>query len=336
VPLIQIAAVTGIPGITFIVLFIPSAIALAWYYRGNLRKLKYISGVSLGLIGGLFLYGFIRLASPSPASKIKVGLAVLDENVHSNSDHPAYPQEKKVTLAYAKQIATLASKGAQLVLLPERAIGLDSRWADSLKSVLSAVAKKNHVFIIIGNTNVSGKQERNSALVFDQNGNVLVNYTKKHLIPGLESQFIPGKQIGLFGFNGLRAGIAICKDMDFPGYIRQYGAHNLQVLFVPAWDFVVDDWLHSRMAILRSVENGFSQVRCARKGGLTINDPYGRVTFETSSANEKSACLIGTISPEFCRTLYTRTGDWFGPLNLVAAFMLVVLGFAKPKKAIVS
>lgn len=37
---------------------------------------------------------------------------------------------------------------------------------------------------------------------------------------------------------------------------------------------VVDDRLHSRMAIKRGVENGFSMFRTARLGRLTISDPW--------------------------------------------------------------
>lgn len=331
IPLIQIASVTGILGITFMVLFIPSAVALAWYFRGDKSQFIRVIIVSAALVGVVFVFGLIRMAGATSGRQVTVGLAVLDEQAHTNSDNPEYQQEKQVTLAYEKQINTLAAKGAKLILLPERAIGMNLIWADSLQCILSAAARRNHAYIIVGYTDKGKDRERNSAMVFDANGGIQVNYTKKYLVPGLESQFTSGDKIGLLRFEGSRFGIAICKDLDFQSYIRQYGEAAPQVLFVPAWDFVVDDWLHSRMAILRSVENGFAQVRCARRGRLTINDAYGRVRFESSSANDKAINLIGTVSLENRTTLYARYGDWFGKLNLTAVLAMVAWGFVRAR-----
>ncbi len=67
-------------------------------------------------------------------------------------------------------------------------------------------------------------------------------------------------------------------------------------MYVPAWDFIKDDWLHSRMAILRGVENGYAIVRTARQGALTISDYRGKVLYEASSANNREVALAGTIS----------------------------------------
>jgi apolipoprotein N-acyltransferase len=141
-----------------------------------------------------------------------------------------------------------------------------------------------------------------------------------------EDQFTPGSEPGLFRLNEVQAGTAICKDLDFPGYIKKYGESKVSFLFIPAWDFVKDDWLHSRMAVLRGVENGFSEVRTARQGRLTISDYYGRVTYETNSSNGQGATLLGKVSLQKRNTVYTRFGDWFGIVNVIAAAGFVLLG----------
>jgi len=79
------------------------------------------------------------------------------------------------------------------------------------------------------------------------------------------------------------------------------------------------------MAILRSVENGFSMVRAARRGRLTINDQFGRVTSEASCANDKQATLIGNVSPQHIDTLYTRFGNWLGMVSLLATVGFLVI-----------
>jgi len=334
-PLIQIASVTGLWGITFIITLIPSAIALAIYYRKSKVRLRYILITSITLVTVVFIGGIVRMKTPVSRQSIKVGLVVLDERMHTNADKPDYQQEKKVTLAYASQIEKLAAKGARVILLPERAFGRDTTWGNSIKSIIGNVARQYHVFIIAGNTDVTTASERNSALIFNDQGVVLDDYYKRHLVPGLERQFKPGNLIGLFKFDGLHSGVAICKDLDFQETIRDYGRNGISVLFVPAWDFVVDDWLHSRMAILRSVENGFWQVRCARSGRLTINDPYGRVVSERSSANGKFSDLIGEVSINGCNTLYSRWGDWFGITTCVSVIIFVLLALASKNKILI-
>lgn len=94
-------------------------------------------------------------------------------------------------------------------------------------------------------------------------------------------------------------------------------------MVAPAWDFEVDDWLHGRMAILRGVENGFSEVRAARQGRLSISDAYGRVLYETSTAKGEEATLIGDVPVAHISTLYSRFGDWFGIVSCAAAAALL-------------
>jgi apolipoprotein N-acyltransferase len=129
----------------------------------------------------------------------------------------------------------------------------------------------------------------------------------------------------------VQAGTAICKDLDFPNYIQKYGKNNVSMLFIPAWDFEIDDWLHSRMAILRGVEFGFSEIRSARQGRLTISDCYGRVTDEANCSKGQKTNLIGIISIQNRNTIYSRFGDYFGWINLVASFSFIIIAVFNKK-----
>ena len=122
-----------------------------------------------------------------------------------------------------------------------------------------------------------------------------------------------------------------CTNLDFPDYIKKYGKSEISFLCIPAWDFVKDDWLHSRMSILRGVENGFSEVRTARLGRLTISDCFGRVTYEANSASGQAVALSGKVSLQKRDTIYTRFGDWFGIANLIAAISFIFFGGRKRK-----
>jgi apolipoprotein N-acyltransferase len=324
---IQIASLTGILGITFIVTLFPSTVAVGFFHFAELKKLKYLSATTALIIAFVFVFGVMRINNTDKVKQIiKVGLAVADERYHYITKNPDAAKEIETAEFYAKEIINLSKQGAQLVVLPERAMNITKETNDPIMQILTITAKENHVAIITGYTNFKDVPERNAALVINNNGEVIVDYYKVHLVTGLEDEFTPGKTIGLFTLANTQAGIAICKDLDFPGYIKQYGINDLSFLCVPAWDFVQDDWLHCRMAILRGVENGFSEIRAARQGRLTISDYYGKVNNEASSATGNAVSLTGEISLEKKETIYSRFGDWFGMINLFAtAFFLFLL-----------
>jgi apolipoprotein N-acyltransferase len=279
------------------------------------------------IIAFAFVFGVIRINNSDKENQmIKIGLAVADEKYHHITTHPNVKSEIENCRLLCKGNNKPFQARVQLVVLPERALNITKETDSAVMQILTSAAKENHVAIITGYTNFRSTSERNSALVIDADGKVIADYNKVHLVTGLEDEFTPGNAIGLFTFANTQTGTAICKDLDFPGYIKQYGTNDLSFLCVPAWDFVQDDWLHCRMAILRGVENGFSEIRAARQGRLTISDYYGKVNAEASSAAGNAASLTGEISLEKRETIYSRFGDWFGIINLFAtAFFLFLL-----------
>lgn len=330
-PLIQIASITGILGITFMVTFIPSALAMGWHFRKDKTKLLMLTFITLILIVSAFLFGFNRINNISTKDKTTVGLVVLDEKMH-RMGNLNFQNELEHTQNYALEISKLAAQGAKLIVLPERAINVNKETDDATIGILSTCAKQNHVGIVTGYTNFKNETAHNSALAIDEQGNVTMDYNKTHLVSGLEDEFVPGNKLGLFIFGNSQSGTAICKDLDFPEYIKEYGRKKVVFLCIPAWDFVVDDWLHSRMAILRGVENGLSEVRTARLGRLTISDAYGRVNAEANCSNGKATKLIGQISLNRTDTFYIQHGDWFGLAIIITAITFLLLAIVKREK----
>src|SRR5439155_23424532 len=108
--------------------------------------------------------------------------------------------------------------------------------------------------------------------------------------------------------------------LDFPAMGREYGKRGVGVLFVPAWDFVIDDWYHARMAILRGVESGFSVARSAKQGLLTVSDNRGRILLEKSGSASGMVSAEALVPVAHASTIYARSGDWF-PWTCVAAFV---------------
>jgi apolipoprotein N-acyltransferase len=123
-------------------------------------------------------------------------------------------------------------------------------------------------------------------------------------------------------------GIAICKDMDFTPLSRKYGKADVGLMLVPAWDFNMDRGWHGHIAVMRGVEDGFSLVRAAKDGYLTVSDNRGRVVAEQRSDAAPFATLLASVPAAHSATLYLLLGDWFAWLAC-ALLVLAIVQFCR-------
>jgi apolipoprotein N-acyltransferase len=122
--------------------------------------------------------------------------------------------------------------------------------------------------------------------------------------------------------------------MDFTRLSRQYGEEGTGLMLVPAWDFVLDRFEHGHIAVMRGVESGFSIVRAAKQGYLTVSDDRGRILAETQSNSAPFATLLANVPAGHDTTLYLLWGDWFAWLALAALiFTLAQLCRPSPLEA---
>jgi apolipoprotein N-acyltransferase len=324
-PVVQIASVTGILGISFLVTLFPSAIAVGFNFR--FKKMKGPLAFAFALIFISLIFGIIRLNDKEAHEmSLTAGLAVVDEKYHSETDHPDTAKEMQTANLYAIEIARLTQRGAQVVVLPEKIVTATAVTEAAIKNVFVNAATANHVAIVAGYTDLMNDHTKlNKALVISDKGELVSDYQKVNLFEGeARGGFIPGNEISVFALNTIPSGVAICKDMDYSGFIRKYDGNKIKVMYVPAWDFIRDGWLHSRMAILRGVENGYAIVRTARQGELTISDHKAKVLFEENSTNNKAAGLTGNFPLIATKTIYNQFGDWFGYLIALIALLFVL------------
>jgi apolipoprotein N-acyltransferase len=93
-----------------------------------------------------------------------------------------------------------------------------------------------------------------------------------------------------------KTGVAICKDLDYPWFIRTYGARNVTLMLVPAWDWKEPNAvIHERMALVRGVENGFAMARSAKTGFVTAHDAFGRTLMSNSTFAEDPAMVVADV-----------------------------------------
>lgn len=201
------------------------------------------------------------------------------------------------------------------------ALGGNARQVDAL---LGAAARRSRIYLAVGvDREVSAKKWWNQARLYAPDGRVAATYNKQHLLPGAEARFEAGTTRSVVSTAGGAWGLEICKDLDFPALSREYGRDRIGLLLVPAYDFRVDGWLHSRMAVLRGVESGFSLARAAAFGRLTLSDDRGRVFAEKNAEAAPFATLVASVPVRHDATPYDRWGEWFAWFN-AALFVYLV------------
>ena len=237
------------------------------------------------------------------------------------------PAQRQVLIGgYAAAASDLIAQGAQLVILPEKMATLSDAEIPELDVPLKEAARRGAV-IAVGVERHSAGSKLNETRVFSRAGELRALYEKHHMLPPFESDLVVGTERSVLNEPAGKLGVAICKDMDFPLLSREYGNDGVGLLIVSAWDFVVDGWLHSRMAVMRGVESGFSIARSANDGLLTLSDNRGRVLAEKTSSAAAFSTLLGAVPVHHDSTLYARWGDWFSWLA-TAALIGIVLSLA--------
>lgn len=314
IPVVQVASLGGAPAITFVVTLFASAIAVL------ITKRAIVAAIAPAIIVVASLgWGFNRVplivTTPNPNSGHEISVTLI-----AGDQFEGVPDDwRAVWNAYTPQIERAADDGRHVIVLPEKIAHLEPGDRAAAIEQLGEIARRRDLLIVAGADDETEEGARfNRAFAFERTE--WHTYDKRHMIPGLESEFQPGTSDLTFENGGVHYGVAICKDMDFPDLARGYA--GVDVMIVPAWDFDVDAWFHSRMAVLRGVENGYSIIRSARNSVLTVSDGYGRVTSQAPSGPQ-TAYNVSAPARGLGPTLYSRIGDIFGWFALALAGLLI-------------
>src|SRR5262249_19218591 len=116
--LIQIASVTGIWGISFVVFLFAGAAGVLLSGAGNRPQRRMVTIVTAVVLCAVFFFGGWRLRSNPPVRVIAITLIAKDVpmSVYLGSE----PQALDLFREYADEIRRVTPTGAELVVLPEK------------------------------------------------------------------------------------------------------------------------------------------------------------------------------------------------------------------------
>jgi len=323
-PFMQVAALLGVPGLLFLLCLVPSTIAwLLWRRHISRGGVLAIALTAVAMLGG-FGYGWQRLQASASGATMRVGLASIDDAIGPKASAGYIAP---IRAGYDALVQALAAQGATLVVLPEKIAVVAPAATTDWQAHFSALAARRHVWLEVG-LGIAEARPRNVAWLFDADGHLAESYEKHYLAPPERREdYAHGEAFATHDINGLRMGLAICKDMHFAALGRAYARLDVAVMIVPAWDFDYrDGWLEARTTSARGIENGYAVLRASREGLLTASDARGRILAETRSAPLPGASLLVDLPKAAAApTPYTRIGDLLGWLCVSALIAWTLL-----------
>jgi predicted amidohydrolase len=160
-----------------------------------------------------------------------------------------------------------AAAGAGLVAAPEMfltgyAIGDDiARLAEPADGdsadAIAEIATRHGVAVAYGYPEREGETVHNSAQLISADGTRLANYRKTHLFGCFErDHFTPGVQpVVQAELNGLRVGLMICYDVEFPENVRAHALAGTDLLVVPTAQMHPFQFVAESVVPVRAFEN---------------------------------------------------------------------------------
>ncbi len=342
--LVQIVSLTGLHGLSFLVLWFASTGAFA--VQGARRPALVCGGVLLSAL----TFGALRLSQSRAAEHdLTVGLVTPDVQTYlSRVDGPnaalgaairATSRRQTVTgparkafdlrsAALATELldrtARAAAQGARLVVWSEGALMVAADGEAAFLTRAGDLARETGMHLALAYLTLSldgsGRIE-NVAVLVGPDGQTLWRYLKAHPVPGLEScvRGTTGPPVVATALGTLST--ATCFDADFPAFVRP--AARADLLIVPSDDWREIDASHSAMAAFRAVELGVPLVRSASAGISTAVDAYGREIAALPYFRGEERLLVARVGMSRTTTLHAATGDIF-PMACVAGLLVLL------------
>jgi predicted amidohydrolase len=102
-------------------------------------------------------------------------------------------------------------------------------------AAVAEIAAHHGIAVHYGYPERAGEAVHNSAQLIDASGDRLANYRKTHLFGSFEQQwFTPGDEpVVQADLDGVRVGMLICYDVEFPENVRAHALAGTDLLLVP-------------------------------------------------------------------------------------------------------
>ncbi|MEU9108034.1 carbon-nitrogen hydrolase family protein [Streptomyces xanthophaeus] len=122
---------------------------------------------------------------------------------------------------------------------------------------IGEIARRHGVAVLYGYPERAGADVFNAAQLIAADGTPLANYRKTHLFGSFEQEaFTPGDTpVVQADLNGLRVGVMICYDVEFPENVRAHALAGTDLLLVPTAQMHPFQFVAEQLVPVRAFEN---------------------------------------------------------------------------------
>ena len=351
-PIAQLASLTGVYGLSLLLVLASSAAALLIVERVDRRRWS-VAVIVAALIVACALWGRWRMGQgvlTSAGEPLRVG--VVQGNIAQDEKwNPAL--QDLIISRYLSLTRVAVSRGAKFVLWPESSFPV--YFEDDIRGHLARrLARETGITLLLGSDQVERvrsdapvdapeNRQYNAAFLIRPDGSTADVYRKMHLVPFGEyvpmqrllffvgpivdavSAFTPGTRAVILPVGDHKVSTAICYEVIYGSLIREFvldGSELLTTITNDGWyGRTSAAYQHWDQAAMRAIENGRYLARAANTGVSGFVDPYGRLV-EKSKVFEQDV-LVQDVRLLKTRTVYTSIGDAIAWLSL--AFTVAAL-----------
>ncbi len=323
---LPLAAVTGTAGLTFALVYVNAAAAqgLAAGWHGARLRWSDWRGRVLSVLGILALTGGWGWWGDGPVDAERGArsvFAVVQGCIGADEYREAYrnPLIRRVIWdRYTALTREAIAGGHGHVLWPEGALDVPLR---KVEADLARFLRAHPCRLTAGFYEIEGTNRYNAVVSLDATGRVRDRYRKRLLIPLAEARHRRAERVNTVTLPEGTVATPICYEALFPHYVRALVNGGAQAIFM----FTDESGLGRRatsmillgQAVLRAVENRRYLVRVSQGGLSAVIDPGGRVLAQL--AHDQRGILRAEVAWRADRSVYTRYGDWFVGLLVLAA-----------------
>ncbi|HEX6828758.1 MAG TPA: apolipoprotein N-acyltransferase [Burkholderiales bacterium] len=353
--LTQIADLTGILGVSFLVAYINSALySLGASWFENRRFAWRQALILVFVVASVAAYGEFRLRSVASqvllAEKLTLGLVQTNRGAGDKRRDPESLLREHREMSRALAVKT----PLDLVVWPESvcSISSTSREGQLPADLLGDLRIPTLFGAVLHLSQEDGQKTFNSAVLADGTGRILGTYDKMVLVPFGEyipfgnifprlyslspatGRFWAGESRQPLRFGKHLLSVNICYEDIFPGHVRSLmGGSSDRPIPEAMFNLTNDSWYgkttepieHLALASFRSIEHRRSLVRATNTGISAFVDPLGQIVSRSGIWTRET--LVDRIPLMKGRTVYALLGDWVGWVCAILAFAGIARAF---------
>ncbi len=329
-PVLQLASLTGIAGVTGLVAGVNAAIAGVGSRSGSRAHRLASVATAAGVAVGVAAWGAARVDRTPVAGDGAIRVLLVDGAATSAAESTL---ERYVAASHAP-----AGDVPTLVVWPESALtidpGMDPKTWRSLRAFVDGLGTTLVTGGVGSALGADGEIVHFNSVHVIRPAHGMRSYHKRLLVPFAESwpqafgappagiePVLAGTELGVFGDGAERFGTVICFEVADPATLRSLaraGARFVVSVNNDVW------WAgaapHLVWAVVRAVEAGLPVVRATNRGTSAVIDSAGRV-LAVARSDDRPITLASALPPP-TDTIYVRTGEVFVP----ACLLVVVAG----------